>query len=70
MNSAEPETHRLQREADQYTKDVEHNKKDFQMKEDMRKNQQIAIDQVYKNIDAMIPSEEDVYREKVKRANL
>ena len=40
------------------------------MKEDMRKNQQIAIDQVYKNIDAMIPSEEDVYREKVKRANL
>ena len=64
----EKEPLRLQREADDFTRKVETQKKQKLRTEDALKNGQGDVDKVITRIKDMIPSEEEVHGEMVKRA--
>jgi hypothetical protein len=66
----ESEPGRLQREADDYTKNVEKSKKKLLRADDSAKNRIKEVEHVENNIKEMIPSEEEVHREAVKRSQL
>jgi predicted RecB family nuclease len=66
----ESEPARLQREADDYTKNVETSKKKLLRANDAQKNTRAEVHGVEDKIRQMIPSEEEVNRERVKRSQL
>ena len=63
----ESEAHRLQREADNYTKDLEHERKHFMIISDNIKNQNETIGQLKETIKEKIPNPELEHREYVRR---
>ena len=52
----------MQREADAYTKKLEHEKKNYLLKEDFRKNQKEVYDAIMTRIGEKIPDEVFVHR--------
>ena len=66
----EKEPARLQREADAQTKKLEHEKKNYLLKEDFRKNQQEVLDQIHHRISEKIPDKVFEHRKEVKRLSL
>ena len=63
----ESEAHRLQREADNYTKDLEHERKHFMILKDNIKNWNENIDSVNASIKDKIPNPELEHRDLVRR---
>ena len=63
----ESEAHRLQREADMYTANVEIEKKKHLLALDQEKQNREVLDQINDRIKIKIPDPEIVYREKIKR---
>jgi hypothetical protein len=61
----ETEVQRLQREADEYTKMLEHERKRYLILEDQCKQMQTEFDEKKDKIKEMIPSEEDFHQQEV-----
>lgn len=64
---AETEVQRLQREADEYTKMLEHERKRYLILEDQCKQMQTEFDEKKDKIKEMIPSEEDFHLQEVQK---
>ena len=63
----ETEPQRLQREADEYTKALEHERKRYLILEDQYKQKQAEYHEQEEKIKKMIPSKEEEHKKQVKK---
>ena len=66
----ETEADRLQREADNYTKLLEHERKALLILEDQYKSEKERLDEILAKISICIPDKKTEHQEQVKRASL
>jgi uncharacterized protein YeeX (DUF496 family) len=66
----ETEVQRLQREADEYTKKLEHERKSYLLLEDQNKQLKTQLSTIYDEIKKKIPDAEDEKRKLVGRLSL